>query len=55
MLNRLRGLHLEHDTGSPMVSCGAGVFFAKAAHYRESGLQRHGMGIAIPGTVGGAW
>ncbi len=53
MLNRLRGLHLEHDAGSPIVSCGAGIFFAKAAHYTASrGFSGMEWGIAIPGTVG---
>ncbi len=53
MLNRLRGLHLEQGPGSPIVSCGAGVFFAKAAHYTASrGFSGMEWGIAIPGTVG---
>jgi len=53
MLNRLRGLQIEQGTGSPIVSCGAGVFFAKAAHYTASrGFSGMEWGIAIPGTVG---
>lgn len=53
MLNRLRGLQIEQGPASPIVSCGAGVFFAKAAHYTASrGFTGMEWGVAIPGTVG---
>lgn len=54
ILNRLRTIAVEQDAGGPLLVCGAGVFFARAAQFSA----RHGFtgmewGIAIPGTVGG--
>jgi len=56
ILNRLRNVAIEpHTVGAEAcLSCGAGVFFARAALF----TARHGYsgmewGISIPGTVGG--
>lgn len=55
ILNRLRGLAIEGGSnGHPVLACGAGVFFARAAQYSaHNGFTGMEWGIAIPGTVGG--
>jgi UDP-N-acetylmuramate dehydrogenase len=56
ILNRLRGISLQRssDNGHAELTCGAGVFFAKAARFSAqrdfTGME---WGIAVPGTVGG--
>jgi UDP-N-acetylmuramate dehydrogenase len=54
ILNRLRGISVVIDGGSPVLHCGAGVFFARAAQFSaKAGFTGMEWGIAIPGTVGG--
>ena len=62
ILNRLRSMAIENQSGGdgdeqthdPLLICGAGVFFAKAAHYTaRRGFTGMEWGIAVPGTVGG--
>lgn len=51
ILNRLRGIAIEDG---PLVACGAGVFFARAAQFTaKQGYTGMEWGVAIPGTVGG--
>lgn len=51
ILNRLRGISIEDG---PLVACGAGVFFARAAQFTaHNGFTGMEWGVAIPGTVGG--
>lgn len=55
ILNRLRGLSIEPmDAEAAQLTCGAGVFFARAALYSaQHGYTGMEWGIAIPGTIGG--
>jgi UDP-N-acetylmuramate dehydrogenase len=54
ILNRLQGISIERDRELPCVRCGAGVFFARVAHFTaQRGFSGMEWGIAIPGTVGG--
>lgn len=52
ILNRLRGIAIE-ESDACSVACGAGIFFAKVAHFTaHRGFSGMEWGIAIPGTVG---
>lgn len=54
ILNRLRGIQVEGDDREPLLRCGAGVFFARAAQFSaQRGYRGMEWGIAVPGTVGG--
>lgn len=54
ILNRLRGTCIEEEDHQPVLRCGAGVFFARAAQYSaQRGYSGMEWGIAVPGTVGG--
>lgn len=54
ILNRLRGTRVEDENQRPVLRCGAGVFFARAAQYSaQRGYSGMEWGIAVPGTVGG--
>lgn len=54
ILNRLRGTRIEEVDQRPVLRCGAGVFFARAAQYSaQRGYSGMEWGIAVPGTVGG--
>ncbi|GAC1328676.1 MAG: UDP-N-acetylmuramate dehydrogenase [Chloroflexota bacterium] len=54
VFNRLRGIEIIHGDAGAHVDCGAGVFFAKAAHYTaQRGFAGMEWGVSIPGTVGG--
>lgn len=54
IVNRLRGTRIEEENHQPVLRCGAGVFFARAAQYSaQRGYSGMEWGIAVPGTVGG--
>lgn len=54
ILNRLRGIAIDEQEGTAILRCGAGVFFARAAHFSaQRGYSGMEWGIAVPGTVGG--
>lgn len=54
ILNRLRDIAIEETPDGPVLACGAGVFFARAAQFSaKQGYTGMEWGVAIPGTIGG--